>query len=341
VSVRTGHRAAGRAGTGAAEVTGKATRRPWTGALASGVLCLLAACSETSLNEAPVVDLSSRGGTPPAVVHGPATGATAVEGSEDTYTVQKGDTLFRIAMNFHCALKDLARWNGIEESTPIFIGQRLRVRPPVQPAFAAPAPAAAAAPVAPPEAEASAVALPVNESVETRALAAPPAAVAAAAEAAAPAAPTPAAGTSAAPAAATAPPAATAGSEAPAGAPGAGASWVWPVPGRVTAQFDPAHRKGIEIGVPDPTQVVAVADGEVSYTGSLREYGNLVIVRHSDELRTVYAHLKTIQVHQGQAIVRGQPIAIAGKTGSAETPFHFEVRRKGMPVNPLDYLPAR
>ncbi len=330
-----------------------------------GAALLASACSETSLNEAPVVDLSARAGPPLATLR--PGGAAAPVVAEVFYTVQKGDTLFRIATAFHCTASDLAHWNEIEEGAPIFVGQRLRVRAPAAggPVAAAPggAPASAAAPgngapgaqSAPAETEASAVAIPLGTTVETRSLEAVPLAApepmtaaspggGAAASAAAGAAPAVAA-LGAGPAAATAPAAPPGAGAAEPVLPGASAApapaWLWPVEGRVRAKFDAAHSKGIDIGVLEDAPVVAVADGEVSYTGKLRDYGNLVIVAHADGLRSVYAHAKSIEVKQGQAVARGQQIATAGKSGSGEPRLHFEVRRKGVPVDPMEFLPAR
>ena len=84
------------------------------------------------------------------------------------------------------------------------------------------------------------------------------------------------------------------------------------------------------------------ADGEVVYVGSaLRGYGNLVIVKHNDEFISAYAHNRQILVKQGQAVKRGQRIAEFGRSDADRTKLHFEIRRQGKPVDPLRYLPAR
>jgi lipoprotein NlpD len=307
----------------------------WIGAAALA----LAACSQTPLNVAPIVDLSHGNGlAKPA----PAAAAPATDGS---YVVQKGDTLFHIAMTFHCGLRDLARWNGIDENAPIQVGQHLRVRDPaldkVPAAAVAPPPPAAALP-AEAEAPAEVHALPLAGApdVQTHALDSVPAgANALPPVGSAPATPAPQAAPAAPPGATALPPPAAVPAPAPEGA-GAPA-WLWPVGGRVVAAFDPVHGKGIEIAAAEDAPVVAVADGEVSYVGSPFEYGNLVILTHANGLRTVYAHNKTLLAHQGQSVQRGQTIATAGKTGATPAQLHFEVRLKGVPVNPLDYLPPR
>lgn len=328
----------------------------------------LAGCAETTLNEAPIVDRSSR--APAASVASVSTSRQDTgnpPGQESVpafYTVQKGDTLYHIGVVFHCSVQELARWNGIEENAPLTVGQRLRVRALVAAAAnldnRTPSAAAAAAPAEATEAmpaEVHAVPLPQGPAVETRVLESAPVAAAPAPEAGIGA-----TGVSAAPSAsaagaaregAAAPVSAQAagGAEqaaagAPAGLapetekPAASAAWLWPVEGRITASFDPVRTKGIEIASSDGAKVVAVADGEVSYTGAPRDYGNLVIVRHPDGLLSVYAHAKSILVTQGQSVKRGQTIAIAGGTNGTQS-LHFEARRKGVPVNPLELLPAR
>jgi len=116
----------------------------------------------------------------------------------------------------------------------------------------------------------------------------------------------------------------------------------WPAPGKVIENFDESRNKGIDIAGNDGDPVSAAADGEVVYVGSaLRGYGNLVIVKHSDDFISAYAHNRQILVKQGQAVKRGQRIAEVGNSDAERTKLHFEIRRQGKPVDPLRYLPAR
>jgi len=120
----------------------------------------------------------------------------------------------------------------------------------------------------------------------------------------------------------------------------------WPLRGRVTSKFGMRHGRphdGIDIGAKEGTAVHAAAAGEVVYADHrLTGYGNLIIVRHSHDMFTAYAHNQRNLVHKGQRVKRGDVIARVGHTGRASGPhLHFEVRRGPTPVNPIVYLPRR
>jgi len=120
----------------------------------------------------------------------------------------------------------------------------------------------------------------------------------------------------------------------------------WPVKGRLTSKFGRRHGRphdGIDIGAKEGTPVYAAAAGEVVYSDHrLSGYGHLIIVRHSHDMFTAYAHNQRNLVRKGQYVKRGDTIARVGHTGRASGPhLHFEVRRGPTPVNPLAYLPKR
>jgi hypothetical protein len=95
---------------------------------------------------------------------------------------------------------------------------------------------------------------------------------------------------------------------------------------------------GGDAGMP----VLAAADGRVVYAGSgLRGYGNLVIVKHNNTYLTAYAHNQKLLVREDQAVRRGQPIAEMGSSDADRVKLHFEVRRMGKPVDPVQLLPGR
>ena len=115
---------------------------------------------------------------------------------------------------------------------------------------------------------------------------------------------------------------------------------VWPVQGPVIGRFDGSRNKGIDIAGQAGAPVVAAEAGRVVYAGSeLRGYGNLVIVKHSEQLLTAYAHNRKILVKENQTVRQGQRIAEMGSSGTDRVKLHFEVRRDGNAVDPMPYLP--
>ncbi|SEM50978.1 Murein DD-endopeptidase MepM and murein hydrolase activator NlpD, contain LysM domain [Sphingomonas gellani] len=121
--------------------------------------------------------------------------------------------------------------------------------------------------------------------------------------------------------------------------------FVWPVDGRVVKRFGRGgsgeRNDGIKIAVPLNTPVHATADGVVAYVGSgIAALGGLVIVKHGDRWTSVYGHASKLMVQRGQAVKRGQTIALSGDTGFADRPeLHFELRKGRVPVDPLGQLP--
>jgi murein DD-endopeptidase MepM/ murein hydrolase activator NlpD len=122
-------------------------------------------------------------------------------------------------------------------------------------------------------------------------------------------------------------------------------SFSWPVRGRVIAGFGPnggrLRNDGINIAVPEGTDVRAADDGVVMYAGSdVKGYGNLVLVHHGNGFVTAYAHASTLLVSVGDTVQRGQVIAKSGRSGGVREPLvHFEIRKDTVPVDPTQYLP--
>jgi murein DD-endopeptidase MepM/ murein hydrolase activator NlpD len=118
--------------------------------------------------------------------------------------------------------------------------------------------------------------------------------------------------------------------------------FIWPVNGRISSRFGPRGRGfhyGIDIIAPVGTVVRAAESGVVSYSGWMSGYGRVVIITHASGLQTVYAHNSVNLVREGQRVNKGDPIARVGSTGNATCPhLHFEVRRNGRPVDPLEFL---
>nr|WP_224785978.1 peptidoglycan DD-metalloendopeptidase family protein [Pandoraea fibrosis] len=118
---------------------------------------------------------------------------------------------------------------------------------------------------------------------------------------------------------------------------------VWPADGPVLANYNGSSNKGVDIGGKAGDPIYAAAAGKVVYAGNgLRGYGNLVMVQHENGYLTAYAHNRAILVKEGASVSKGQKIAEMGDTDSQGTvKLHFEVRQKGTPFNPRDFLPSR
>lgn len=118
-------------------------------------------------------------------------------------------------------------------------------------------------------------------------------------------------------------------------------SWGWPANGKVIQGFTQST-KGIDIAGNAGDAIEAAANGKVMYSGNgVRGLGNLIIVNHDNGFITAYAHNRTLLVKTGQDVKKGTKIAEMGQSDAASVRLHFEVRRQGTPVNPLQYLPSR
>lgn len=119
--------------------------------------------------------------------------------------------------------------------------------------------------------------------------------------------------------------------------------WVWPTEGTILARFSAKNpSKGIDIGGKAGQPIVAAAPGTVVYRGGgLRGYGQLIIIKHNADFLSAYAHSDKIYVKEGNVIKRGQKIAEMGSSGADRVKLHFEIRRRGVPVDPMEYLPRK
>jgi murein DD-endopeptidase MepM/ murein hydrolase activator NlpD len=114
----------------------------------------------------------------------------------------------------------------------------------------------------------------------------------------------------------------------------------WPARGRIIQGFASGGNDGINISVPEGTQVKAAEGGVVAYAGNeLKGYGNLVLIRHPNGFVSAYAHNGEIEVKRGDQVKRGQNIAKSGQSGNVGSPqLHFELRKGATPVDPTGYL---
>lgn len=292
----------------------------------------LAGCAAQSGQRAPVIDrsFSRNGAASPAPVSAVATMPVQLARAQhekdwrpQVYVVQKGDTLYSIALNFGFGYRELADLNGIRNPAVIHAGQEIRLfRAAAVPGTVKPGVESSAADV---KSQPQVSKLPYSE----RAVAQiekmqseplnvvkidPP------------------------------PPVKQVSATTDAAAGGEedeSVQWAMPASGRVISGFsETENRKGIEIAGKLGQSVSASAAGKVVYAGSgLRGYGNLVIIKHNSTYLSAYAHNSKILVKEGQMVARGQKIAEMGSSDASSVELHFEIRRLGKPVDPAKYLP--
>ena len=114
----------------------------------------------------------------------------------------------------------------------------------------------------------------------------------------------------------------------------------WPARGRIIQGFKPGGNDGINIAVPEGTSVKAAESGVVAYAGNeLKNYGNLILIRHPNGFVSAYANNGDLEVKRGETVKRGQTIAKSGQSGNVASPqLHFELRKGTKPVDPTQYL---
>ena len=123
-------------------------------------------------------------------------------------------------------------------------------------------------------------------------------------------------------------------------------SFAWPVSGRVISDFgstaNGGKNDGINIATAMDAPIHASASGTVTYAGDeLKNYGNLVLVKHQGGFTTAYAHADRLVVSRGDFVTKGQVIGYSGQSGDVDSPqLHFEIREQTTPVNPRTYLSA-
>jgi len=276
-----------------------------------------------SQESAPVAGQAESG-----VVGGPA--------RQEFHVVEKGDTLNRIAQRFGYTWQEVAAWNNMTDPNQLAVGQRIRVAPPgggavtvtpITPSGpsigSTPTSSPEAGPPAAPSAQAPSVKRTPVGGVQVYSDEAWKAA-----NEARPATPPQ-------PSAPEAPESATS-------SPDLSAPWIWPTNGKVLSNFADGKTKGIDIAGKPGDDVLASSAGRVVYAGAgLRGYGKLVIIKHNADFLSAYAHNQTLLVKEGQSVTKGQKIAELGDTDADRPKLHFEIRRRGKPVDPLKYLPNR
>ena len=216
------------------------------------------------------------------------------------YRVRRGDTLSEIAERQRIRTRTLASWNGLRPPYTIYSGSLLRVKPPDG---NQPARTAGTRTVASSgrSAASNRSATPVKTSARK--------------------------------------PSAVAGADAAS----SGVHWQWPLKGPIKQGFRAGDRthSGIRIAAAIGSPVGCAADGTVVYSGSgLKGYGNLIIVKHNNRYLSAYGYNRQLLVREGDRVKRGQRLAEVGQATNGESLLHFEIRRDGVAVDPLRFLPA-
>lgn len=120
------------------------------------------------------------------------------------------------------------------------------------------------------------------------------------------------------------------------------AHWIWPISGAVIAPFIAGNNNGIDLAGKIGDPAVAVADGRVVYAGlAVLGFGKLVVIRHTPEYVSIYAHAKDVSVAEGDSVTGGQKVAEVGGSDSERPKLHFEIHHQGKPVDPQKTLPPR
>lgn len=260
----------------------------------------------------------------PAVPAKPA--AQAVETTNKTYVVQKGDTLYSIAFLNGVDYRDVAEQNSLQDPAAIKIGQVLLLKVPVAEAVTAqeakfsPSPAAQqTAPAGGTKNQPKVGRLAYSKNALARAESlqdetAQPLAVAEKPKL---------------------------GAAAKDDGEEEAFEWGMPTAGKLVAGFsENDNRKGVDIAGQRGQSIVASASGKVVYSGSgLRGYGKLIIIKHNKTFLSAYAHNERILVKEGQSVSKGQKIAEMGSSDADKIKLHFEIRKRGKPVDPAKYLP--
>ena len=117
-------------------------------------------------------------------------------------------------------------------------------------------------------------------------------------------------------------------------------NWEWPTDGKLTSTFNQAaDKKGIEILGLEGQEIRSTAKGKVIYVGEdLAGYGKLTIIKHDNNVLSVYGHQLATLVTEGQSVQAGQSIGTMGKTGADKVKLLFEIRKDGESIDPLNFL---
>ena len=243
-------------------------------------------------------------------------GSTRHATPPDFYTIRSGDTLSGIAARYGLNYVTVAQMNDIPEPYRIFVGQSIRLKGNAAVRSTTTQAIDQAAPI-----QRQTIALPTNTNTA-------PVAQTAKAPVVTPKVTTPTTPTVTVPKVTTPTPSNVAAAT--------GIRWVKPSNGSILQAFNTTTGvKGTRYGGKEGDPVYAAADGQVVYAADgLKEYGNLVLIRHIKGYITAYAHNSKLNVKSGENVTAGQKIAEMGSSGTTRTMLEFQVRLDGKPINP-------
>ena len=225
--------------------------------------------------------------------------------AKGSYTVQPGDTLYQIAQRHNTTVRSLIELNNLSDPGQLVVGQTLALDT-SSTSVATPSKPKASGGITPAPLTPATPAEPSNEDTGVKAPADTPATT-----------------------------------SSPKASDASLVNWAWPANGKVIQGFT-EQTKGIDIAGDIGDPVKAAAAGKVMYAGNgVRGLGNLVLVGHSNGFITAYAHNDSISVKTGDEVTQGHAIATLGQSDTHSPRLHFEIRRRGTPVNPMSYLPNR
>ncbi|WP_343569188.1 peptidoglycan DD-metalloendopeptidase family protein [Acinetobacter sp.] len=225
------------------------------------------------------------------------------------YTVRSGDTLSGIAMRYGLDYLSVAEMNDIAPPYRIYVNQSLRLKKSSSPKTVSTQVMAQQEPI-----KRQTIALPTNTTTppKTTVTTPPPRTVAP-----------------------------TTNTTVGVSVPSSSLRWVKPNSGPVIQGFNLANNvKGIRYGGNQGDPIYAAADGQVVYAADgLKEYGNLVLIKHIDGYISAYAHNSKMMVKSGDNVTAGQKIAEMGSSGASRVMLEFQIRLDGKPINPANLLP--
>lgn len=237
-----------------------------------------------------------------------------VQPAPESYVVNAGDTVGAIAARYGLDYQEVGRLNNLDANYTIYPNQRLRLKERT------------------PRVEVRPPATRVAQPIKTQPLAAPapkPVVVAPTTATVQPNLTSP------------APVVAAVNTNSPSVSSAQG--WQWPTQNPIIQEFNPSqHVKGMRFSGKIGDSVRAVADGEVVYANNgLKEYGNLVLIRHLNGYISAYAHNSRLLVREGERVRLGQTIAEIGESGTSQVMLELQIRSNGKPINPRGVLPTR